>query len=182
VVYCDPGVPTERGAAFNAVKVSLEELLTLSDFVTLHAPATEATAGMMGAEQFARMRKGSFFLNTARASLVDAGALRASLEAGHLAGAALDVFPVEPPASDDSLVSRPDVIATPHLGGDTVEVAAHQGAIAAEQLRRLLRGERPGCILNPEVLDAFDWTAPRPEPPAGELERLARRPRPSMTS
>lgn len=137
---------------------------------------------MMGREQFSAMREGSYFINTARASLVDGEALREALESGHLAGAALDVFPVEPPASDDPVVARPDVIATPHLGGNTYEVAAHQGAIAAEQLRKLLRGERPDYLLNPEVLDLFDWTAPRPEPPAEELERLSRRPRPSMTS
>lgn len=182
VLFYDPGVTEESGALANARKVALDTLLAACDFVSVHAPATEATEGMMGMEQFAAMKKGAFFLNMARASLVESAALASSLASGHLAGAALDVFDDEPPASDDPLVSRPDVIATPHLGGNTLEVAAHQGAIAAEQLRKLLRGESPDYLVNPAVLGVFGWTTPRPEPGPEELRRLAENPRPTMTS
>ncbi|MDI6831690.1 MAG: NAD(P)-dependent oxidoreductase [Actinomycetota bacterium] len=182
VLFHDPAVGAEEGALVGAEKVSFEELLERSDFVSLHAPAVKATEGMMDARAFSRMKEGAFFINTARASLVDHHALAEALEAGRLAGAALDVFPVEPPGSDDRLVRREEVIATPHIGGNTVETGAHQGQMAAQQLRDLLRGRAPAHILNPEALEGFDWTAPRREPAPEVQERLAANPRPSMTS
>jgi autoinducer 2 (AI-2) kinase len=182
VLYFDPTVDEGAGALLLASKVTMDELLADSDFVSLHAPAVESTKGMMGREAFARMKQGAFFINTARASLVDDGALRESLESGRLAGAALDVFPVEPPASDDPIVSRPNVIATPHLGGNTAETAAHQGAIAAEELATLLEGRRPDHILNPEVLESFGWSRPRPVVDEETAKRLSENKRPTMTS
>ena len=182
VFFFDPGVSSGEGSLVGAWKVTLEELLERSDFVSVHAPANDATRGMMGREQFALMKEGSFFINTARASLADDGALAAALESGRLAGAALDVFSTEPPGSGDRLASRDNVIATPHIGGNTAEVAAHQGAIAAAGLGKLLSGERPDHILNLEVLEQFSLTGPRREPSPGELEILARNDRPKMTS
>jgi autoinducer 2 (AI-2) kinase len=181
VIFCDPSVSSSDGAVLNARKVGFDELLSLSDFVTLHAATSEDNRRLMDREAFAMMKEG-VFINTARASLVDDDALADALESGHLAGAALDVFPVEPPASDDRIVSRKNVIATPHIGGNTREIAAHQGAIVVEQLRTLLAGGTPDHIINPEVMEGFNWSGPRPVPPAGELERLAGGPRPSMTS
>jgi autoinducer 2 (AI-2) kinase len=182
VVFFDPGIDESAGALLSAKKVTLDELLSESDFVSLHAPAIEATRGMIGRDAFARMKQGAFFINTARASLVDDGALRESLESGRLAGAALDVFSVEPPGSDDPVISRPNVVATPHLGGNTAETAAHQGAIAAEELSRLLKGERPEFILNPDTLGSFSWSGPRPVVDEKTREKLAKNKRPTMTS
>jgi autoinducer 2 (AI-2) kinase len=182
VVFSDPMVSEEAGALLKARKVSFEELLSTSDFVSVHAPATEATRGMMNRQAFERMKEGAFFINTARATLVDDEALLWALNSGRLAGAALDVFPTEPPGSDDPLVAHPAVIATPHLGGNTAEIAAHQGTIALDQIRKLLAGERPEHILNPEVLDAFSWSAARPEPDEKTIEELSRNKRPSITS
>ncbi len=182
VIFADPTVAAGEGSLLGAKKVSLDELLAASDVVSLHAPAIEATKGMMNRKAFEQMKPGAFFVNTARASLVDEAALLEALTSGRIAGAALDVFPSEPPASDDPIVSHPNVIATPHLGGNTAETAAHQGAIAVDQIRKLLAGEKPEYLLNPAVLDIFSWTAPRPEPDAKTLEALAKNKRPSMTS
>ena len=182
VVFYDPALSEEDGALHDARKVTLDELLAASDFVTVHAPASEATRNLVDREAFAKMKEGAFFVNTARASLADEGALAEAIESGRLAGAALDVFSIEPPASDDPLVTGDRVITTPHIGGNTFEIAAHQGAIVADQLRKLMKGEAPEYLLNPAVMEGFTWAGPRPEPDADALERLAARPRPSITS
>jgi autoinducer 2 (AI-2) kinase len=104
-----------------------------------------------------------------------------ALRSGHLSGAALDVFSVEPPAPSHPLLALETVIATPHVGGNTVDVAGHQGRIIAADLERLLRGDRPRHVLNPAVLDAFDWSRPRPRVDATRIEALAARSRPAVT-
>jgi len=182
VVFFDPEVSLEEGALLNARKVSFEELLAQSDFVTVHAPANDRTKNMFDADAFAAMKEGALFINTARASLADEAALADALESGHLAGAGLDVFSTEPPASDDPLVSRKTVITTPHIGGDTLEISAHQGALVTDQLHQLMRGVAPDHILNPSVMESFAWSGARPTPNPSEMQRLAARPRPSMTS
>jgi autoinducer 2 (AI-2) kinase len=177
----DPFVPADRVAAAGAEAVSLDELLESCDAISLHAPVTDETRGLIGAPELARMHAGAVLVNTARAALVDEEALVRALESGHLGGAALDVFSVEPPGSDHPLLQLPQVIATPHVGGNTAEVAGHQGRSVAEDLERLLRGERPHAILNPEVLDSFDWAAERPTLPPEQLAALAERPAPAVS-
>jgi len=182
VLFYDPEITSGEGALHNAEKVTLEQLLSRSDFVTVHAPANDSTGGMVGEEAFAIMKEGAFFINTARASLVDYRALTSALESGRLAGAALDVFEAEPPASDDRLVQMSNVIATPHIGGNTFETAAHQGAIVVEQLEDLLAGRLPAHLLNPGVMETFSWQGQRPEPSARQQELLAAKEKPTITS
>jgi D-3-phosphoglycerate dehydrogenase len=121
---------------------SLEELLETSDIVTMHVDGRPGNAGFFGAEQFARMRRGSLFLNLSRGIVVDHLALRDALQSGHLAGAAVDVFPKEPKGRGDEFVSElrglPNVILTPHIGGSTEEAQSDIGGFVANKLAKFL--------------------------------------------
>ena len=142
---------------------------------------TDESRPLLGSAEITKIRHGAYLINTARASLVDQTALVWALKEGRLAGAAVDVFPIEPPSSDHPLLQLPNVIATPHVGGNTFEVSAHQGAIVAADLAELLRGEPPHNVANRKILEHFSWTAPRPVPSPEVLERLRQNSRPSVT-
>ena len=118
----------------------------------MHAPVTPETAGMIGAEQFARMKDGVVYLNTARAQLHDTDALVEALRSGKIAVAGLDHFVGEHLPTDHPLVAMDNVVLTPHIGGATYDVEARQAQMVADDLERLLAGERPQHIVNPEVL------------------------------
>ncbi|GAC1441529.1 MAG: phosphoglycerate dehydrogenase [Mycobacteriales bacterium] len=118
---------------------TLEELLAESDVVSLHVDGRAGNSGLFGEEQLARMRAGSIFLNLSRGFVVDHGALRRHIESGHLAGAAVDVFPAEPKKPGDEFISElrglPNVILTPHVGGSTEEAQQDIGNFVAGKLR-----------------------------------------------
>lgn len=130
----------------------LDELLAEADVVSLHAPVTDDTAGMIGAQQFAAMRDGVVFLNTARAQLHDTDALVDALRGGKVAAAGLDHFVGEWLPADHPLTSMPNVVLTPHIGGATWNTEARQALMVADDLEALLSGETPTHIVNPEVL------------------------------
>ncbi|ASW93168.1 NAD(P)-dependent oxidoreductase [Mycobacterium marseillense] len=130
----------------------LDELLGEADIVSLHAPVTDDTAGMIGAGQFAAMRDGVVFLNTARAQLHDTDALVDALVAGKVAAAGLDHFVGEWLPADHPLVGMENVVLTPHIGGATWNTEARQAQMVADDLEALLSGATPAHIVNPEVL------------------------------
>lgn len=131
---------------------SLDELLAQADIISLHAPVTDETAGMIGGPQFAAMRDSVVFLNTARAQLHDTDALVDALRGGKVAAAGLDHFVGEWLPADHPLVSMPNVVLTPHIGGATWNTEARQAQIVADGLEALLSGRTPTHIVNPEVL------------------------------
>ena len=131
---------------------SLDDLLAEADVVSMHAPVTPETTGMIGAAQFARMKDGVVYLNTARAQLHDTDALVEALRSGKIAVAGLDHFVGEHLPADHPLVAMDNVVLTPHIGGATYDVEARQAQMVADDLERLLAGERPQHIINPEVL------------------------------
>jgi D-3-phosphoglycerate dehydrogenase / 2-oxoglutarate reductase len=139
--------------------VSLDELLSQSGLISLHARATADNWHLFGAAEFARMPRGAFFINTARESLVDEDALAKALARGHLAGAALDVVE-RPPAGDrHPLLEAPNVIITPHIGGATRETLRRGAEMAASAVARLVSGEVPDHLVNPEVLARKEATS-----------------------
>lgn len=180
VLVYDPAIPEEVITLLGAQNCDFVELLRKSNFISLHAPLNRETKGMFNAQAFAKMRKGAFLINTARAGLVDEDALLAALKTQAIGGAALDVFAVEPPASDDPILAFPNVIATPHVGGNTHEVAEHQGALVLKDLEALLRGNLPANILNPDVLERFSWEGERTREEA-RLDALIQSPGPSVS-
>lgn len=130
----------EKLALGNATKMpTLSSLLAEADIVTLHVDGRAGNSGFFGREQFATMKSGSLFLNLSRGFIVDIEALKSGLESGHIAGAAIDVFPVEPKAKGDAFTSllqgMPNVILTPHIGGSTEEAQRDIGIFVATRLR-----------------------------------------------
>ncbi|MEW9897622.1 phosphoglycerate dehydrogenase [Chitinivorax sp. PXF-14] len=135
---------------------SLDELLAVSDVVTLHVPETAQTQDMIAAAQLAAMKPGSHLINASRGTVVDIEALAAMLESKHLGGAAIDVFPAEPKGNDEEFVSAlrrfDNVILTPHIGGSTLEAQANIGAeVAAKFLRYSNNGSTLTAVNFPEV-------------------------------
>lgn len=132
--------------------VALDDLLSRSNLVSVHARATADNRHMFGAAAFARMSKGAFFINTARESLVDEDALAGALASGILAGAALDV--AQPPSAGNRhpLLDMPNVIITPHIGGATRETLRRGAEMAAAAVARLVAGQLPDHLVNPEIL------------------------------
>jgi D-3-phosphoglycerate dehydrogenase len=131
---------------------NVEEMLSECDVVSMHAVVTPETEGLMGAEQFAAMRPGSIYLNTARAMLHDVDSLVGALQSGHLAGAGLDHFKGENLPTDHPLCSMTNVVLTPHIGGATYDTEANHSRLIADDVVRVLAGEKPVNCVNPEVL------------------------------
>lgn len=128
--------------------VSLNELLAEADVVTVHVPLDHDTGGLIGAAELDRMRPGAFLINASRGPVVDEAALVHALDSGHLGGAGLDVYEVEPLAADSPLRSFENVFLTPHTGGLTNEAQARVLEVCGANLRRVLDGQEPFNVVN----------------------------------
>jgi len=138
----DPFLDDDAIRAAGASPVTLETLLAVSDYVSLHLPLTTETRGLLGRTAIGRMKSGARLVCAARGGLIDEAALRQALDDGRLAGAALDVFAQEPPG-DLALLRHPRVVATPHLGAQTVEAQARVALEIVYNVLAALRGEVP---------------------------------------
>ncbi|MBA2448322.1 MAG: phosphoglycerate dehydrogenase [Chloroflexi bacterium] len=132
--------------------VELDELLERADFVTIHAPLLAATRGLINEDRLRRMKPTAYLVNTSRGPVVDERAIERALREGWIAGAALDVFEIEPLAADSPLRKLPNVMLSAHVAGITYESTRRSATMACESLRRVLKGEPPLAIVNPDAL------------------------------
>lgn len=164
LVAYDPYVTPARASQLGVQLLGLDELLTVTDFVTIHMPKTPETTGMIGAKQLALMKPSAYLINVARGGLIDEAALAHALAQGRIAGAGLDVFVTEPPV-DSPLLSAPNVVLTPHLGASTDEAQEKAGISVAKSVRLALAGELvpdavnvAGGIIDPYVRPGIPLT------------------------
>jgi D-3-phosphoglycerate dehydrogenase / 2-oxoglutarate reductase len=132
----------------------LESLLKASDYVTIHTPLTELTQNMVGEKELHSMKPNAFILNTARGGIINESALYKALKNGWIKGAGLDAYVKEPPLPDENpLLELDNIMVTPHIAGGTREAAAKMAAGAAEEILRVLKGQRPAHPINPEIYE-----------------------------
>jgi len=153
VIAYDPFLSAEKADSANIRKVELDELLKESDFITLHTPLNDSTRNILNADSMKKLKKGVRIVNCARGGLIDEAALKAAIESGHVAGAALDVFEVEP-AKDNILFGMEQVICTPHLGASTTEAQENVALQVAEQMADYLVSGTVTNALNTPSLTA----------------------------
>lgn len=152
VLAYDPNVPPEVIRAAGAEPADLDTLLREADILSLHAALTEENIHMLSREAFAKMKPGVILVNTARGELIDEAALIAALEEGRVAGAALDLMTEEPIPADHPLLRFPNVLIVPHIAAYTRETLRRMGEKVISDVERVLRGEIPEEVVNPEVL------------------------------
>ncbi len=155
LVAADPYAAPETARKLNVEPVALEELLPQADFLTVHTALTGGTRGLIGRDELARMKPTARIINCARGGIVEEAALLAALEAGALAGAALDVLSREPPGDEPTLralIAHPRVIVTPHLGASTEEAQVSVALDVAEQIGEVLRGGTARAAVNAPLI------------------------------
>jgi len=154
VLVYDPYINRDSASKVGVELVDLETLLRSSDFVTIHVPLTEETRKLLSEREFNLMKTGAFLVNTSRGGVVDERAMVKALSTGRVAGAGLDVFEKEPPDPENPLFKFDNVIVTPHMASHTVESLRKMAIEVAEGVVKVLKGETPTNIVNPEVLKA----------------------------
>lgn len=152
LIGVDPLWPEEAARDIGIRRVEPNELFAQADIISLHAPLTPETTGLIGEAAIAAMKPGVWIVNTSRGKVVDEKVMYEALRSGHVAGYATDVFESEPPVGN-LLLALPNVVATPHMGTHTRESLKLMGDRVADAVLRVFRGERPDFIVNPEVYD-----------------------------
>lgn len=155
VLAYDPYLDEATLRARGAQGVTLDELLQSSDIVSLHCPRTQETRNMFDKRAYEKMKPGAIFVSTARGGIHNENDLYDALCSGHLAGAGLDVWDVEPPASDHPLLGLPNVVPTYHTAGVSHEGRKNVATIAAEQILAICAGEPAPRVINPQVMPRF---------------------------
>jgi D-3-phosphoglycerate dehydrogenase len=155
VLATDPYLTAQEIEHRGATPVAMDELLARSDIVSLHCPRNKETLGMFDGAAFRAMKQGALFITTARGGIHDEAALAHALQTGHLRGAGLDVWSVEPPPADHHLLAMDNVVATHHTAGVSHEARYNIAKIAAEQIVLLAGGNRPPRLVNPEVWPVY---------------------------
>ncbi|WP_276270767.1 C-terminal binding protein [Haloarcula litorea] len=153
VIAYDPYVDAEETAAADVAKVALDELYERADYVSLHAPLTEETEGLVDADALARMRDHAILVNTGRGGLIDEDALATALREGTIGGAGLDVLREEPPGEDHPLVELDNCVVTPHAAWRSVEARRDLNETVAANVGAVLAGETPPDRVDPDT----DW-------------------------
>ena len=148
ILYASRSPRRDLEASHGVIQVPLDELLGQSDFVSLHIPLTQQTERLIGAGQFALMKRTAILINTARGRVVDQDALVAALRSGEIGGAALDVTEPEPLPLEHALFSLPNVIITPHIASASLATRSKMAEMAAENILAVLSGHEPPNPVN----------------------------------
>ncbi|MDZ4781435.1 MAG: phosphoglycerate dehydrogenase [Planctomycetia bacterium] len=158
IIACDPFANQEFVSQHGIELVSFDELLAQADIVSLHMPCTPETVDVINARTLARMKPGAIFINTSRGGLVDEQALYDALKSGHLAGAGLDVFKIEPLPIDSPLLTLDNVLLSPHMGGLDHASQIAMSSLAAQCIVDLHQGRWPeGCVVNESIRPDWKW-------------------------
>ncbi len=152
IIAHDPYVPQTTGDLFGVQMVDLDSLLDESDFITVHTPSTDETYHLINADTLSKMKPTAIFINCARGKIVDGVALHAALRDGIIAAAGIDVTETEPVDAEDPLLSLDNIIITPHTAGFSPTFERESGRAQAENVVRILTGQRPHGLANPEVI------------------------------
>jgi D-3-phosphoglycerate dehydrogenase len=130
----------------------LEDLMTRSDYISLHLPHTKETHYIVNEKMLSKMKNSAYLINCARGGTVDEKALYNALKNGKIAGAGMDVFENEPPLKENPLLTLPNVTLTPHIGANTKEGQIRAGTICAEQIVKVLKGQKPDFCVNKHLI------------------------------
>jgi D-3-phosphoglycerate dehydrogenase / 2-oxoglutarate reductase len=152
VLVYDPYIDLQESSTYGVQRVSLDEVLSLADIVSIHCKLTDETRGLIGTRELDLMKSTAYLINTARASVVDRQALLDALRTRRIAGVALDVYWEEPLKLDDELIGMENVIHTPHIAGATSEMELRTTEILLRQVQAVLDGNKPEFLANPEVI------------------------------
>ena len=147
----DDALARDLGLDWLGTMERMPELLAQSDFVSLHLPQNAETVDFFAARELAMMKRGAFLINISRAPMLNKQALLDALQSGHLGGAGVDVWWKEPADPDDPLLALPQMIMTPHIAGDTIEVETRLAELTAENVRRIARGDTPQYVVGIDV-------------------------------